>query len=427
MRRFACFLLLGLITHSQAIAETIPPGNYSQVGRIVSVTSTRVDLENYGSKRFFQLNKPDDAAILKLHIGAWVKMDYRQTNAAGWVTPNIEQPRITRLFNDDAPFPLHVEARAKKKLTFSDPLDLEVRITNVTGRTIALDREQRLGREPGVVAVLQLDGKVREETTLINARDHLFRLDGISELRPKEIHRITLRPANLLLPGQYKLRILSPYVKGASASSDPVAVTIIAPDRDHSQRTLLEWMDKPSSLSPEALAWILWRDFGSRKGVAKLVDMMENDPRPRMHAAGIVAAVEGEKGIEPFLRSLRKGVGGQQVHYWAEFARHSPVREKLFMTLLKETTRTPYHELKDEPVPISHLVGQFLLYYVDEKEKFPWDKGFEERQKVVDRLIKLIDAKPDAIRLFSNKECGPDNVYHGIRENIPWGATTEDQ
>jgi hypothetical protein len=429
MRKLAAVILLfGPASMPIATAYTIPPGDYSHVGRIASVSKTHVELENDGAKRTFILKKPDDAAILKPHVGAWVKMDYRQTNFAGYRTPNIEQPRITRLFNDDAAFPLHVEVRAKKTLTFGEPLSVDVRITNVTGRTIALDHVQHLGREPGVVAELHLEGKVREETTLVNSRDHRFRLEGVSELRPKEIRRITLRTVNLLLPGRYKLSILSPYVKEASNRSEPVEVEIVALDRDHSQRTLLEWMDKPSSLSPEVIAWILWRDFGSRKGVAKLIDVMETDARPRMHAAGVVAAVEGEKGIEPFLRSLRKGVGGQQVQYWAEFACHSPVREKLFLTLLKETTRTPYHELKDEPVPISHLVGRFLLYYVDEKEKFPWDKDFEERQKVVDRLIKLIETKPDAIRLFKNKVSLPINAFgEGFRENIPWGTLSEDQ
>jgi hypothetical protein len=401
-------------------AESWGPGNFVELGKVARVSDGELILVNGRTEHRFRLNKPDEAARLKRYLGAWVKARYHQTNRAGWGNlPAIQEVGVTVRYDAARPFPLKLRGKLSGyRITFGDTLQLGVRLSNRSERTITLGNDR-------VFAYLTSKQDRHLEVALLSAR-------GRAENPGVTLPRQTLGPGasveagmtctNLIPPGKYWFRLESPPLDGLRILSDAVELEVVSPSREFTEKTLLAWFDRVSSAQQIGIAWILWRDFNNHAGMAKLTAVLDAQPAPWYQTAGIIVAAEGEKGHAAFLRAIRKASDGAQIHYWAEQARQSPECRKLFLALLREDTRIPYGKLNNEPVPIAHLVAQFLLYYTPERKAFPWGASFAERQKVVDRLHRTIRENPRALRLFVEEIFSPDSIDGSIRRGFAWGS-----
>ena len=401
-------------------AESWGPGTYTTLGKVAHVSDAEVSLVNGRTQHRLRLNKADDAAALRRHLGAWVKLRYRQTNRAGWgILPTIQQLDVTVLYDAAHPFPLKLRGKlAGGRMTFGDPLKVGIRLSNRSARLITL-------------------GNVRVFAYLANKKDpHLEvalnhaagRADnpGVSlpqtTLGPGASVQVGMTCTNLVLPGKYEFRLESPPLDGLHVLSDAVELEVVSPSREFTAKTLLAWFDRASFAQQLGIAWILWRDFDDHAGMAKLAAVMDKQDPPWCNTAGVLVAAEGEKGHAAFLRAIRKVRDGAQIHYWAQQARQSPACRKLFLALLREETRIPYGKLRNETVPISHLVAEFLVYYTADRQAFPWGASFAERQKVVDQLHRTIRENPRALRLFVEEIFNPSSIDGVMRRGFAWGS-----
>jgi hypothetical protein len=411
--------LLSLCTASLA-AESWGPGIFVELGKVARVSENELVLVNGRTEHRFHLNKPDETARLKRYLGAWVRILYHQTNRAGWgKLPEIQEVDVTVRYDAANPFPLKLRGKlASYRLTFGDTVELGIRLSNRSGRTITLGNDRVLayltGKSDPHLEVALRSTRARPENPGVQLPRQTLGPGGSVE--------VGMTCPDLIPPGRYWLRLESLPLDGLRVLSDAVEVQVESPSREFTEKTLLAWFDRASLHQQTGIAWILWRDFNNHAGMTKLTAVLDAQVRPWYQTAGVIVAAEGEKGHAAFLRAIRKASDGSQIHYWAEQARQSPECRKLFLALLREDTKVPYEKLNHESVPIAHLVAQFLLYYTPDRKAYPWGASFAERQQVVDQLSQTIRENPRALRLFVEEIFSPDSIDGLIRRGFAWGS-----
>ena len=413
LRRLLPVLLLVAVV----LADSVPPGDYSDVGRVVRTTHGSIEL--FGGNVCSLCLTEELQSVLAPHLGEVVRVDYTRGK---WESGMLDDPcgaPITRiravktLAKDLETLPVRITVRAAKpQFTVAEPVQVEVDMVNRTDHPVTLGiglGDCHLFRDYHLELTLIApepepatpEGPSKPGAALVAGEPPpppAVPTTGVArvlELPAGGTHRVTVVSDYMARPGRYQVIYAVPGPDEWNYQSPPVEIEVVEPKDEAAELAALRvWLTRaaPEQRVPIAERMIA---LGDDSGVAEVVRLMD---LPRFYGPASIYRFlwkyGGEKVEKRILARLgRAGIQDQALAIVEEI-QLSPRAVPLLESLLADRRETGQSTSGwCERPRIADIVAAWLAGYTKDV-RFPKNGTVEERDAAVARVLAVLKEDP---------------------------------
>jgi hypothetical protein len=373
--------LLLLALALAARAETYPPGDYSDTGRVVR--TARGDIELFDGNGCRLLLTKELQAVLAPHLGRLVRVDYTRVEEEGGLHDSMGAPigrirKVTRLESH-----VRVTVRPKKpRFSVAEPVRVQVTLENTGPESVGLLLSF------ASCNLLQDYHRVRSlepESSEANLKTRA--------LAPGESIRLTIESAWMVKAGHYDVVHTVPGADEIYLPSEPVRIEVCG---EESAGALRAWLHRASPTQRIEVAERLL-GFGDRSGVTVVLRLLDSPEGLYSHSPlyRFLWKHGGEAGEKRLIARLHRCPNQDGAWRIIESVYRSPRAPVLLERLLRDRRETS-RDISGwcERPRICDITASWLAGYTDGAMKFPRGGTAKERETAVTTVRNALREDP---------------------------------